>query len=168
MPNPGRSNGISASTSPTRMCAERTTSPPANLVQQTQPIETLHRAGRNKPATHLPSWKLVPLERHRVKAEPLQFSRTCRPRETAADNHDIMSGHSLDGCALSDLHSQAAHSLDGCALFLEVSRYRAHASRGLAFAAAHFLATSTNRYGKLRWTRAGTPARSAIRRIPGP
>src|SRR5437867_1999060 len=27
--------------------------------------------------------------------------------------------------------------LDGCALLLEVSRYRAHAPRGLAFAAAH-------------------------------
>ena len=30
-----------------------------------------------------------------------------------------------------------AYFLDGCALSLEVSRYRAHASRGLAFAAAH-------------------------------
>src|SRR5688572_20571859 len=37
-------------------------------------------------------------------------------------------------CALSFIIQPV---LDGCALFLKVSRYRAHASRGLAFAAAH-------------------------------
>jgi hypothetical protein len=42
----------------------------------------------------------------------------------------------LYGCALSRLHSQPLMSLWLRASF-DVSRYRAHASRALAFAAAH-------------------------------
>ena len=39
----------------------------------------------------------------------------------------------------SPVSSVSERHVDGCALFLEVSRYRAHASRGLAFAAAHLI-----------------------------
>jgi len=48
-----------------------------------------------------------------------------------------MPNHGGFGTTPPSLRSGTPKSLDGCAKVLKVSRCRAHASRGLAFAAAH-------------------------------
>lgn len=58
----------------------------SHLGKDTQIVQTLDCAGRQKTATHFPSWKLIAIQGKDVHASATQSDRTGCPGEASANN----------------------------------------------------------------------------------